>query len=91
MPLIHYVLLALLGSATAAPDNPSTAPGTMLGPDAIVQPNGGVLVPAQNANMAPNINAGQNSNIKQDVKSETKKKGGRKKGKKKEDAPKKDG
>jgi hypothetical protein len=86
MPLIHYVLLALLGSATAAPDNPSIAPGTMLGPDAIVQPNGGVLVPGQNTNMAPNINA--NQDIKKDLKKETKKKKGKKKG---GEEPKKDG
>jgi len=38
MPLFEYVLLALLGSgATGA------APGTTLGADAIVQPNGGAM------------------------------------------------
>jgi len=37
MPVLEYILLALLGSAASAP------PATMLGADAIVQPNGGAM------------------------------------------------
>jgi len=85
MALLHYFLLALLGSTSA----PATSPITELGTDVIVQPNGGV---EQNSNSNSNTRIGgtgttQNSNnIKKDPKKTVKKKGG----KKKEDAPKKD-
>lgn len=41
MPLINYVLLALIASGGAA------GPTTTLGPDAMVQPNGGALLGAE--------------------------------------------
>lgn len=43
MPLFKYILVALLGSGGA----PSAAPSVTLGDDAIVQPNGGVLLVGQ--------------------------------------------
>lgn len=46
MPLINYVLLALIGSGGAA-GLPATTPATTLGPEALVQPNGGVLLSVQ--------------------------------------------
>ncbi len=42
MAFIEYVLLALIASSGAA-GLPAATPGTTLGPEAIVQPNGGVF------------------------------------------------
>jgi hypothetical protein len=44
MPLFEYVLVALMGAA----GHPAAAPGTILGPEAIAQPNGGALVSQDN-------------------------------------------
>jgi hypothetical protein len=43
MPLFEYVLVALMGAA----GHPAAVPGTILGPEAIAQPNGGALITAQ--------------------------------------------
>jgi hypothetical protein len=43
MPLFEYVLVALMGAA----GHSAAAPGTILGPEAIAQPNGGALIAAQ--------------------------------------------
>jgi hypothetical protein len=43
MPLFEYVLVALMGAA----GHPAAAPGTILGPEVIAQPNGGALITAQ--------------------------------------------
>jgi hypothetical protein len=45
MPISEYILLALLATGgVALPDgDPTAAPSTKLGADAIVQPNGGAL------------------------------------------------
>jgi len=40
MPIFEYILVALLGSG----GSPSAPPSVTLGADAIVQPNGGVLL-----------------------------------------------
>jgi hypothetical protein len=46
MPLFEYVLLALIASGGGA-GLPTEKPETILGPEAIVQPNGGALLAAQ--------------------------------------------
>lgn len=46
MPLFEYVLLAVIGSSGAA-GLPATTSGRTFGPEAIVQPNGGALLPEQ--------------------------------------------
>ena len=43
MPLLNYVLLALIGSSGAT-GLPAAKPATTLGPEAIAQPNGGALL-----------------------------------------------